>query len=109
MNNIGHENDQCRLSEMSIVDTFTKLIFGEESGYDEGELRIIEVLRVVERNVSLDSHVDMGAYLRALGVQEMIKLVARVRRAILNGIRGDIGFRSETAASGILPTTHHAQ
>ena len=64
---------------MTIVDTFTKLIFGEEGCYDELELQIIQSLRLAEPNVALDDHHDMGVYLRALGVTEMIKLVARVK------------------------------
>lgn len=79
-------NENNMLGEMSIVDTFTKLIFGDDSEFDAQELKIIEVLRVVEGNVSLSDHRDMGSYLRALGVQEMIKLVSDVRRAILNGL-----------------------
>ena len=67
------------VSEMLIVDTFTKLIFGEGSQYTDGELAIIQALRQVDANVALDSHLDMGVYLRALGVREMIILVGQVR------------------------------
>ncbi len=49
MDRTTYANDHSSLSEMSIVDTFTKLIFGEESAYGEGELQIIEVLRIVDR------------------------------------------------------------
>ena len=73
------------VSEMAIVDTFTKLIFGEDSRYSAGELRIIQALRMVDTNVVFDSHRDLGAYLRALGVQEMIKLVTRVQRQLASG------------------------
>ena len=73
-------------SEMAIVDTFTKLIFGEESEYSDGELRIIQALRAVDDNVALDCHGDMGVYLRALGVREMIGLVSRVRSAMVQGL-----------------------
>lgn len=100
--------DHGTLSEMSIVDTFTKLIFGEESGYDDGELRIIEVLRIVDTNVSLDCHRDMGAYLRAMGVQEMIKLVSAVRRAILNGARGNTTFRTKAVSPAVSHNTSNA-
>ena len=68
-----------QVSEMLIVDTFTKLIFGEGSQYTDGELAIIQALRQVDANVALDSHRDMGDYLRALGVREMIILVGKVR------------------------------
>lgn len=67
-------------SELEIVDTFTKLIFGAEQDYTVTELGIIGVLRQVDDNVALDAVEDMGIYLRALGVSEMIKLVSRVHR-----------------------------
>jgi hypothetical protein len=67
-------------SELEIVDTFTKLIFGAEQEYTVTELGIIGVLRLVDDNVALDRVEDMGIYLRALGVNEMISLVSRVRR-----------------------------
>lgn len=77
-------NDDSPISEMSIVDTFTKLIFGEEGGYSRRELSIIQALRMVEVSVLADSHRDMGAYLRTMEVREMIELVARVRRQLDN-------------------------
>lgn len=75
-------NDDSPINEMSIVDTFTKLIFGEEGSYSRRELSIIQALRMVEVSVLADSHSDMGAYLRAMEVREMIELVARVRRQL---------------------------
>ena len=71
-----------QVGEMAIVDTFTKLIFGEESQYSNQELMIIQAFRTVDTNVVLDSHRDMGAYLRALGVGEMIKLVSLVQKQL---------------------------
>ena len=75
-------------SEMAIVDTFTKLIFGEGDAYSTGELQIIQALRAVDANVALDSHRDMGEYLRALGVQEMIQMVTRVQQQLAEGLSG---------------------
>jgi len=74
------------LSEMVIVDTFTKLIFGEDADYSNQELLIIQALRSADHNISLDSHRDMGVYLRALGVREMIVLVARVQSLLADGL-----------------------
>jgi hypothetical protein len=74
----NYSSGDC-VSELAIVDTFTKLIFGEESRYSDSELRIIQGLRITDDNVALDGHRDMGVYLRALGVKEMIKLVSRVQ------------------------------
>ena len=73
-------------SEMVIVDTFTKLIFGEDADYSNQELLIIQALRSADHNISLDSHRDMGIYLRALGVREMIVLVARVQSLLADGL-----------------------
>jgi hypothetical protein len=40
----------------------------------------------VDANVALDSHRDMGEYLRALGVREMIQMVARVQQQLVEGL-----------------------
>lgn len=77
-----HERDtseDCLVSEMTIVDAFTKLIFGQEQDYSQRELSIIQAFRLVESNVLRDSHREMGEYLRNLGVREMIQLVSRLR------------------------------
>ena len=80
------DSDDGPISEMAIVDTFTKLIFGEEAEFDVRELSVIEALRLADANVMLDDHRDMGDYLRALGVAEMVQLVARVRRQLAAGV-----------------------
>ena len=49
------------VSEMAIVDTFTKLIFGEEDGFSSSEELIIQAFRLVDTSVARDSHKDMGA------------------------------------------------
>ena len=67
-------------SELVIVDLFTKLIFGGEPVLDEAELSIIAALRLVDSNVMLDDLQEMGIYLRALGVKEMIALVRQVKQ-----------------------------
>ena len=66
------------ITEMAIVDTFTKLIFGDED-YSERESLIIEGLRSVNADVLRDSYREIGEYLRSLGVREMIQLVSRVK------------------------------
>ncbi len=72
-------------SELAIVDTFTKLIFGEED-FSSRELSIIQALRTVEGQLRTQCHRDMGIYLRALGVREMIELVGSVRVQLASGI-----------------------
>lgn len=79
-------NEAGAPSEMVIVDTFTRLIFGEEH-YSSREDLVIEALRLVDGNVALDSYRDMGEYLRALGVGEMIRLVSRVETRLEEGLQ----------------------
>ena len=85
--------------EMAIVDTFTKLIFGEGDAYSTRELQIIQALRAVDANVALDSHRDMGEYLRALGVQEMIHMVTRVQQQLAEGLQA-LGGASPAQVEG---------
>jgi hypothetical protein len=66
-------------SELAIVDVFTKLIFGVDEPWSAQELSIVQALRMADNNVLVDSKEDMAIYLRALGVQEMISLVALVK------------------------------
>jgi hypothetical protein len=73
------------VSEMAIVDTFTKLIFGEEQDYSERDALIIQALRATDLAVAGDSHREMGEYLRAMGVREMIDLVTRVQAELSAG------------------------
>ncbi len=70
------------VTEMAIVDTFTKLIFAVEEDFSAVEHAVIDGFRAVEANVYRDNTAEMGEYLRNLGVREMIQLVARVERHI---------------------------
>ena len=78
MEHVHDISEGCPVSEIAIVDIFTKLIFGQEQGYSPRELSIVEAFRLVESKVLRDSHVEMGEYLRNLGVREMIQLVSRL-------------------------------
>lgn len=73
--------------EMAIVDTFTRLIFGEQDPFSESELLIIQAFRLVDDSVARDGYAEMGQYLRALGVAEMIKLVTRVQAQLAGGLQ----------------------
>ncbi|GAB3275094.1 hypothetical protein [Parahaliea aestuarii] len=69
------------LSEIVIVDTFTRLIFGDDASVlSRAELGVIEALRRVEPDVAGDDLQAMGEFLRSLGVGEMIALVGRVQQ-----------------------------
>ena len=74
-----------QVSELAIVDTFTKLIFGVEDEYSDGELMIVQALRLADDNIALDERHEMGGYLRALSVSEMIRLVSQVKQSLNNG------------------------
>ena len=86
MKHAHNVDDDGSVSEMAIVDTFTKLIFGEEDEYSGIEQSIIQAFRAVDTNVTLDSYREMGIYLRALGVKELIQLVARVQAQLAGGL-----------------------
>ena len=66
-------------SKMVIVDSFTRLIFGDAGELGPEELRVVAALRAVEPDVAADEIAAIGQYLRALGVEEMIALVSRVQ------------------------------
>ncbi len=65
-------------SEMAIVDTFTRLIFGDDTGFNSQEVRIIEALTAVQGGCPLPAS-DWGPCLQAMNVAEMIELVGAVR------------------------------
>jgi hypothetical protein len=71
--------------ELAIVDVFTKLIFGVEQPWGDQELSIMRALREADHRLYMDSNHSIGRYLRALGVQEMISLVSRVKIQLLQG------------------------
>lgn len=75
----AYKEEKGPVTEMAIVNTFTKLIFGEEA-YTLRELSIIDAFQAMEANVSRDSRIEMGEYLRNLGVREMIQLVSGLQQ-----------------------------
>ena len=54
-------------SEMEIVDTFTKLIFGAGGELSSREIGIVAALREVDQNVTLDDAAALGVYLPGPG------------------------------------------
>ena len=84
------------VSEMAIVDTFTKLIFGDVGQFNDVEELIIEAFRLVEPGVATDGPREMGAYLQALEVPEMIELVAQVQHCLAEGMHPLPGARGES-------------
>ncbi len=100
-------SDAGPVTEMTIVNTFTKLIFGDEC-YTARELSIIGAFRSVDANVLRDSQQEMGEYLRNLGVREMIQLVSRVRQQLQEGIEIQTSQREQlTPAAGLSGPGQH--
>jgi hypothetical protein len=95
----NNKNDVGPVTEMSIVNTFTKLIFGDEAN-SARELLIIEEFRAVDANVLHDSPQEMGEYLRSLGVREMIQLVSRLRQHINDNVEAPAAKKKRKAHPG---------
>ncbi len=67
-------------SEMEIVDCFTRLIFTTDETLTDSERAIVETLSLVDCNMAHCSEpAEIGAYLRELGVREMVRLVRQVQ------------------------------
>lgn len=96
-----NKNVDGPVTEMAIVNAFTKLIFGDET-YTTRELQIIQAFRCVDANVGRDSQQEMGDYLRSLGVREMIQLVSRLRQHINDGEELPVTKRGQDAPSAVL-------
>ena len=79
MRNAPKEQEDGPVTEMAIVNTFTKLIFGDEV-YSAREISIIEAFQAMELSLSRGDRLEMGEYLRNLGVREMIQLVSGLRQ-----------------------------
>lgn len=74
------QSDTAIPSEMEIVDCFTRLIFGTEEALSPADRAIMDTLTLVDCNLALCSDpAEVGAYLRELGVREMIRLVSQVQ------------------------------
>ncbi|MEE4145691.1 MAG: hypothetical protein V2I26_12880 [Halieaceae bacterium] len=85
------------VSEMAIVDTFTKLIFIAYDSLSAREELIIQSLRTVDPRVALDDYRGMGEYLRALGVAEMIELVSAVQTNLSAALQAPMTAPAELA------------
>ena len=97
MQRLCKDSNAGPVTEMGIVDTFTKLIFGDEV-YSEQESLIIDTFRLVCPDVQSDSCQEMGEYLRNLGVREMIQLVSRLRQHITENVESPVMIRNRGTA-----------
>jgi hypothetical protein len=67
------------MDEMSIVDIFTKLIFDAQSALDESEVQVLALLTHYDETLLKASRRDVSEYLRAMAVDEMIKVVSELK------------------------------
>ena len=70
------------IDEMSIVDVMTKLIFDSDSELDSTELLVVELLGQVDHSLATESRRDVSEYLRAMGVDEMILVVGKIKKQL---------------------------
>ncbi len=68
---------QSSISELSIVDTCTRLVFGDGPLLSETDELIVAAL---ERDDQLTGAQSLGDQIREMGVNEMIALVGRTKR-----------------------------
>jgi len=87
-----NKNAEGQVTEMAIVNAFTKLIFGDEANSPR-ELSIIQAFRSVDASILRDSHEELGEYLRNLGVREMIQLVSRLRQHLMENVESQVSIR----------------
>ena len=73
------KKDQALMDEMSIVDIFTKLIFDAQSALDESEVQVLALLTHYDETLLKASRRDVSEYLRAMAVDEMIKVVSELK------------------------------
>jgi hypothetical protein len=91
-----NKNAEGPVTEMAIVNTFTKLIFGDAANSPR-ELSIIAAFRSVDASILRDSHAELGDYLRNLGVREMIQLVSRLRQHMQETAERSVSVRVHAA------------
>ncbi|WP_101758352.1 hypothetical protein [Oceanicoccus sp. KOV_DT_Chl] len=76
------KNETGLIDEMSVVDVFTRLIFDAEAVLDDTEMLVIECLADVDNSLLNAPRRDISEFLRAMGVDEMITVVAKVKRML---------------------------
>ena len=79
--------DSQGLSEMAIVDIFTRLILDTETPLNSSEQLVISLLEQFDHATADFSRQDLSDYLRLLAVDEMITLVGELK-AILEQRQG---------------------
>ena len=76
-----------QFNEMEIVDLFTRIIFDANTDLDDNEERVIDLLRLSDDYIETANRRDISEYLRAMGVDEMIRSVVKLKSG-LDAIEG---------------------
>ena len=94
------KSDCSVIDEMSIVDVLTKLIFDSDSKLEDCELLVVELLAQVDESLVGRSRRDISECLRAMGVDEMIIAVNRIK-SLMEQQQGVIASASRSDRSGL--------
>ncbi len=78
----GNDTSTELMDEMAIVGVFTRLIFDPDAELDDTELLVVELLAQQEPGLSAATRRELSEHLRAMGVDEMITVVARIKQSI---------------------------
>lgn len=70
------------ISEMSIVDVITQLIFDTDFEFDDSQQLILAALRQIDQGLYGVHRRNLSEYLRAMPVDEMIKLVTQIKQQL---------------------------
>lgn len=73
------KEDLRAIDEMTIVDMLTKFIFDSESVLNEVEQVVIDLVVETDPSLTNTSRRDVGEFLRAMDVNEMIRLVTQIK------------------------------
>ena len=73
------KEDLRAIDEMTIVDMLTKFIFDSESVLNEVEQVVIDLVVETDPSLTNTSRRHVGEFLRAMDVNEMIRLVTQIK------------------------------
>jgi hypothetical protein len=75
-------NGSVSIDEVSIVDTCTKLIFGDRKALNETDVLIVAALQLSDGLLEEGTLEAIGNHIRQMGVEEMIRLVGRAKQRL---------------------------
>lgn len=67
------------MSEMAIVDVFTRLIFDADTRLNKSERMVIDLLCLHESSLAGASRRDISEFIRTMTIEEMIEMVNQLK------------------------------